>query len=311
MICRSWQQRRLPGSRRIARRCDAGGELPLFRQSAPSPLGAVYRGDVRAPLTAIVSSHNEARLLERCLPTLAFCEELLVIDIESDDDTAAVAMAHGARVFRHEWVPIAERARLELVDQAAHEWLLFMDPDETMPPPLASQLSQLVPRLEADVGVVDCPWQFYFRNRPLRGTVWGGISRKRTLARRGGAELRPTVHSGTRPLPGYRAEAVAYSGDNAIAHYWAPSWKALIEKHLRYLRLEGSDRRADGIVTGLRDIVGTPFPAFYQSFVRRSGYRDGLLGFGLSVLWAAYSTGAKISLLRALRRAENTVTGHE
>src|SRR5581483_6595043 len=147
-------------------------------------------------VTAVVSSHNEARLLERCLPTLAFCDELIVIDIASDDDTAAVAEANGARVIRHAWVPIAERARMELVGEASHDWLLFMDPDETMPSALAAELADLVPRLPEDVGVVDCPWQFYFRDRPLRGTVWGGISRKRTLARRGGADLRPTVHSG-------------------------------------------------------------------------------------------------------------------
>jgi glycosyltransferase involved in cell wall biosynthesis len=255
----------------------------------------------------MVSSHNEARLLERCLASLAFCDELLVIDIESDDDTAAVAEAHGARVLQHEWVPIAERARMELVDEASHDWLLFMDPDEVMPPALAAQLAKLVPRLAYDVGVVDCPWQFYFRDRPLRGTVWGGISRKRTLARRGGAELRPTVHSGTKALPGYRIEEVTYTRDNAIAHYWAADWRSLIEKHLRYLQLEGRDRRAQGLVTGPKDILKTPFPAFFDSFVRRHGYWDGLDGLGLSVLWAAYTTGAKIALLQELRRPATTV----
>lgn len=264
----------------------------------------------RAPLTAIVSSHNEARLLERCLPTLAFCEELIVIDIASEDDTAAVALAHAARVFHHEWVPIAERARLELAGEASHDWLLFMDPDEAMPLALASQLTELVPSLAEDIGVVDCPWQFYFRDRPLRGTMWGGISRKRTLARRGGAELRPTVHSGTKPLPGYRVEVVDYTGDNAIAHYWAPGWRSLIEKHWRYLGLEGRDRLAQGLVTGPRDILRTPLPAFYESYVRRRGYADGLVGLGLSLLWASYTTGAKIALLRELRRDGTTVVSH-
>jgi glycosyltransferase involved in cell wall biosynthesis len=262
---------------------------------------------VQTPVTARVSSHNEARLLERCLPTLAFCDVLLVIDIASEDDTAAVAEAHGARVLHNEWVPIAERARMQLVHEASHDWLLFMDPDETMPPALASQLTELVPRLGDDVGVVDCPWQFYFRDRPLRGTIWGGITSKRTLARRGRAELRPTVHAGTRPLAGYRAEVVAYTGDNAIAHHWAPGWRALIEKHGRYLRLEGPDRRMQGIVTGPKDVVRTPLPAFYESFIRRKGYEDCLVGFGLSVLWAAYATGAKVSLLRELRRTPTTV----
>jgi glycosyltransferase involved in cell wall biosynthesis len=255
----------------------------------------------------MVSSHNEARLLERSLPTLAFCDELIVIDIASDDDTAAVAEANGARVIHHAWVPIAERARLGLVGEASHDWLLFMDPDETMPPALAAELADLVPRLADDVGVVDCPWQFYFRDRPLRGTMWGGVTRKRTLARRGGAELRPTVHSGTKPLPGFRIEGVRYTGDNAIAHYWAAGWRSLIAKHWRYVKLEGVDRRSQGLVTGLRDILATPLPAFAESFVRRRGYRDGATGLGLSLLWAAYATAAKIALLKEIRRGVTTV----
>src|SRR5581483_5092839 len=105
------------------------------RRGAPYTRAGV---EPHAPVTAVVSSHNEARLLERCLPTLAFCDEVLVIDIASEDDTTSVAEAHGARVLRHEWVPIAERARMELVGEASHDWLLFMDPDETMPPALAA-----------------------------------------------------------------------------------------------------------------------------------------------------------------------------
>jgi glycosyltransferase involved in cell wall biosynthesis len=261
----------------------------------------------RAPVTAIVSSHNEARLLKRCLPTLGFCEELLVIDIASSDDTTAVAEAFGARVLRHDWVPIAERARIDLVGEASHEWLLFMDPDEAMPAALAEQLAERIPTLEADVGVVDCPWQFYFRDRPLRGTIWGGVSRKRTLARRGGAEFRPTVHSGTKALPGYRVEVVEYTGDNAIAHYWGMDWRSLVEKHWRYLRLEGRDRRAQGFITGKKDILRTPLPAFYDSFVRQHGYRDGRVGIGLSLLWAGYATGAKVALYRELQGKGATV----
>jgi glycosyltransferase involved in cell wall biosynthesis len=252
--------------------------------------------------TAMVGSHNEARFLERCLPSVAFCDEVIVIDIDSRDDTTDVARANGARVIAHEWVPIAERARLELVGEAQHDWLLFLDPDEVLPAALAAQLADVVPTLPADVAVIDCPWQFYFRGKPLHGTFWGGVNRKRTLARRGAAELRPTVHSGTRPLPGFRGEVVEYSGDNAIAHYWARGYRDLIEKHWRYLKLEGPDRAGQGMITGYKDIARTPAPAFWLSFVRRRGYRDGLDGLLLSLLWSVYATGAKIALLLELRR---------
>jgi glycosyltransferase involved in cell wall biosynthesis len=260
-----------------------------------------------APITAIVASHDEADLLVRCLPTVAFCDEVLVIDIDSNDDTPAVAEAHGARVLRHDWVPIAELARIHLVGEASHDWLLFIDPDEAIAPSLAAQLVELVPNLEDEVAVVDCPWQFYFRQRPLRGTVWGGILRKRVLVRRSGVELPTGVHSRISPRPGYRVDEVPYTGDNALAHHWADGWRVLIEKHGRYLALEGRDRRSRGLVTGVRDVLRTPLPAFYESFVAKRGYRDGMTGLGLSVLWAAYSTGAKVALLRELRRAPTTV----
>lgn len=260
----------------------------------------------RLPLTALVSSRNEGHLLGRCLDSIAFCDEIVVIDIDSDDDTGAIAREHGARVLRHPWVPIAERARLELVHEARHDWLLFLDPDEMFAPRLATQIGELLPALAADVAVVDCPWQFYFRDRPLRGTIWGGVTFKRTLARRGSAELRPTVHSGTRPRDGFRAETIAFDGDNAIAHYWSPGYRSLVEKHIRYLRLEGADRRSQGMITGYKDILRTPVPALWESFVVRHGYRDGVDGLLLSVLWSAYATGAKIALLRELDRARST-----
>lgn len=254
------------------------------------------------PLSAMIGSHDEAHLLRASLPSALFCDDVIVIDIASDDDTAAVARSLGARVIAHRWVPIAERARIDLLDEARHDWLLFLDPDEVIPPALAGQIAELVPTLEDDVAVVVCPWQFFFRGKPLRGTVWGGVGKKRMIAHRERARIRPTVHSGTGPGEGYRTVEIPYSGDNAIAHYWSNGWHDLLEKHVRYLRLEGPDRYRNGMITGYRDIAATPLASFVESFVQRRGYRDGPTGFALSLVWAAYSTLAKVALLRELRR---------
>ncbi len=185
-----------------------------------------------APVTAIIGSHNEASLLQRCLPSVAFCEEVIVIDIDSRDRTAAVAEEHGARVLRHAWVPIAERARLELIGEAKRE-LGCSSSTRTRcsRQALAKQITDLLPSLEADVGVVDCPWQFYFRGRSLQGTIWGGITRKRTLARRGGADLRPTVH--------FRdAVAAGVPGPRS------PVLRRRRDRSLLGIRVSGTDRQA-------------------------------------------------------------------
>src|SRR3954447_15721068 len=125
---------------------------------------AVTRASVA--VSAIVSSRNEGHLLGPCLASIAFCDEIIVVDLESDDDTADVAAAHGARVVRHPLVPIAEAARGTVAPQARHATLLVVDPDEILPPALAERVAEVLP-LPQDVAAVDAPIQYYFRGRAL------------------------------------------------------------------------------------------------------------------------------------------------
>src|SRR6059058_749325 len=133
------------------------------------------------PLTAIVVSCNEGALLRRLLPSLAFCDEILVVDLDSNDDTAAVAEAHGAHVVRRERVASVERAREGVTEQARHDWLLFTDPDEELPPQLAVDVAELLASQPDDVGLVFAPIRYRFAGRLLRGTVWGGVRGRRLL----------------------------------------------------------------------------------------------------------------------------------
>ena len=185
---------------------------------------------MRLPITAVVASRNEAVLLARCLPTIAFCDEILVIDLESNDATAEVAAAHGARVVPHQHVPSVERARADVVNLAQHDWLLYTDPDEELPEALAGQVTERFPALEADVAVVFCPIQYYFGRRALRGTVWGGIKERRLLVRRAGVEVSRTIYSGATVRAGYRAVSLPYTGDNAIVHHWVSGYRDFLQQ---------------------------------------------------------------------------------
>src|SRR5262249_14144072 len=154
-------------------------------------------------------------LLGACLESIAFCDEIVVIDVASDDDTVAVAEAHGARVVRHEFVPIAEWARVTVARQARHEWTLVVDPDERVPPALAEDVARLLPTLDPDVAAVDAPRQYYFAGRPLHGTVWGGPNKRRLLVRRSGVELTATIWGGMRIRDGYRVVGMPFTKETA------------------------------------------------------------------------------------------------
>lgn len=256
----------------------------------------------RLPITAIVASHDEARLLPACLAGLAFCDELIVIDIASSDDTRAVAERYGARVIEHPWVPIVEQAREQAIREARHDWLLIRDPDEVIPPALTRDLREVFGTLEPDVGLVVAPTQRYFGPDPLRGTVWGGVKRDRLLAKRGLVEFPTAVHRRLLRGADVRVVEIPFGGDNAILHYWVSGYRVFLERHLRYLRQEGSGRADAGEITGPRAAALTPFHAFRESFLRERGYRDGFRGLVLSAAWAVYRTGSELMLLRELRR---------
>jgi glycosyltransferase involved in cell wall biosynthesis len=264
---------------------------------------STHGSPAKLPLTALVSSRNEAGLLPRCLDAIAFCDEIVVIDIDSTDATAAVAEAHGARVVRHDFVPIAEAARVHVAAQARHDWLLVVDPDEEVPPALAELIARLLPTLGDDVAAVDAPRQYYFAGKRLRGTVWGGPNHRRLLVRRTAVELTPTIWGGMTIRAGFHVEVLPFTDDTAIVHRWSPGYRELMRRHLRYLRLEPLDRAAAGEVTGLRAIAATPWRSFRESFFVKGGYRDGLHGLALSVVWAWFRTAGEVGLYRQLRRA--------
>ena len=255
------------------------------------------------PISAIVVSRDEAAMLARCLPTVRFCDEILVVDLESEDKTAEVAVANGATVVRRPAVPSVERARAGVVGLARNDWLLFTDPDEELPAALAEQIAGLLPQLDPEVGLVYGPIEYHFGRRPLRGTVWGGIKERRLLVRRSGVDISPTIYSGAMVRPGFRASSLPFTGDNAIVHNWVDGYRDFLRKHRRYVRVSAEDRWRNGEVTGYKAIVAMPFRSFAKSYVTKKGYRDGFLGLALSVLWAWYATSSELALERRLRAA--------
>lgn len=269
--------------------------------STRAPLGVGET--VKAPLTALIASHNEARLLHDRLVELSFCEEIIVVDIASSDETRAVGEAAGARVELRPYVAIAEYVREDIARSARHDLLVVCDPDEEIPVQLAAQIAEIPATVADDVGIVVVPLVYYFAGKPLRGTVWGGISKKQLVVRRSGVVFVSEAHRPYALRCGFERSEIAFDGGNAIRHHWVSSYRDFVEKHVRYARIEGGARARAGEVTGVRAVLCTPWTAFHTCFVRRRGYIDGVRGLILSVLYAAYRTASDVQLIRTLHAA--------
>lgn len=244
---------------------------------------------LRAMITAIVVTFNEGKRLPACLDSLAFCDQRIVIDLGSDDNSIAVAQAHGAEVHEHPRVLVVEQVRASALPHARHDWLLFLDPDEVITPRLADQL-QLLVNDGGEIGSIEVPWQFYFQDKPLTTTIWGrSDSSKRILFHRERVELRPYVHKGYKVHSDFRNHSIPRQDGNVIEHYWMDDYVQLHEKHTRYLTQEGSARFAAGFRFSWLKAVGYTVGALLLNLIRYRGILGGRTGIYLSAYHSWYT----------------------
>ena len=95
------------------------------------------------PVTLIVIAHNEARALGRCLDSVPFAAEKLVIDSGSTDGTPQVAAAHGARVVHQDWLGFGPQRNFATT-QSSNDWILSLDADEALSPELVARCDYVV-----------------------------------------------------------------------------------------------------------------------------------------------------------------------
>src|SRR5690349_22456302 len=98
------------------------------------------------PVSLVVICQNEAVNIARCLDSVTFAAEKLVVDSGSADNTVSIAQAHGARVVHQDWLGFGPQRNFAST-QATHDWILTLDADEALSPELADELRERLPQL--------------------------------------------------------------------------------------------------------------------------------------------------------------------
>lgn len=245
------------------------------------------RGSDAVLFTGIVVTCNEERYLRDCLASLSFCDELLVVDLGSTDASVSIARASGAKVLRHDRVPVVEKVREYATSQARNDWIVFLDPDEVIPPVLVDEITKAAraPRTAA----IKLPWQFYFKEKPLTCCVWGVKNNSKImLVHRNRVSLKPLVHRGYEPMPGYEVMEIPRTEDNFVRHYWMSSYGQLFEKHLRYIRHEGESRYNSGLRFSWLSMLTDTLSAVKLNLISYRGLLGGFTGIFLSFFYGWY-----------------------
>jgi len=265
----------------------------------------VMTKDFKLPISALIVCLNEGELLARCLSSIQFCDEIVVYDLGSSDDSVTVAREAGAIVRRHRRVPHAEIIYATELSKLKHDWVLLTDPDEVIDVELKNEVLEKFGTIPETVGIIRVPMQYYFKSHALKGTIWGGVSHHRFLVNRKRAFFRPLVNTAAFLKDGYALQAWPHKR-GLVHHFWMSNYREFVSKHRRYLREEGKARYERGERSSYRGILSSPWRSFRESFFTKKGYRDKLLGFSLSLFWAWYNTSAMVRLKKEqLKRGAN------
>jgi glycosyltransferase involved in cell wall biosynthesis len=125
-------------------------------------------------LSVIIIAKNEARNIAACLDSVAFCDDRIVVDGGSTDETAQIAAAHGARVIiATEWEGFGKQKNLAL-GHARGDWVLSIDADEQVSSALAREILQVIEQATtADrVNGYELPRLSTFCGQPMRHSGW-------------------------------------------------------------------------------------------------------------------------------------------
>jgi glycosyltransferase involved in cell wall biosynthesis len=247
------------------------------------------------PLSAVLITRDEEHNLPAALRSLAFCDEMVVLDSGSADRTRELAAAAGARVeLGTPWPGFLEQ-RSRATALARHDWVLALDADERVTPALRDEIEGLRQR-GFDRAGYRIPRVAHYLGRWIRGTDWYPDTQLRLFDRRQGRWTGAHVHESVSvdgPVGRLRGELEHYPYRNLAEH---------LQTIDRYTTLWARQSREAGRRARPLETLLTPSWTFFRSYLLRGGFRLGWPGFAVSALGAHY-TFVKLAKLRESERA--------
>lgn len=221
------------------------------------------------PVSVVLIAHNAAGQLPACFASVAFADEIVVVDADSSDDTVRVAERLGARVLARQWLGFGRQKQFA-VDQAKNDWVLCLDADERVSPELALSIRRA---LEAPAAPV---YLMARRNRFLGRWLRHGEGypdwSARLFDRRAARWSDDAVHEKVL----YALTPGALEGD--LLHDSAENLERYIEKQNRYTTLAARQLFERGRRAGALELVVSPTVRFLKFYLVRLGFLDGVPG---------------------------------
>lgn len=245
----------------------------------------------KVTISAVVNTCNEERYIGRCLDHIKWADEIVIVDMYSEDKTVEICRKYTDNIYYHKREISVLYARNFGLSKATGDWILVVDPDEMYPQSLSNKIIELI-NSGPEFSAIAFPWKNRFLGRILKSypPTW-----QKRCFRKGHVSYPPRVHS--QPQVKGEIYSLPLKEDFFVIHDNYYSVFQFISKMNRYTSDEADHMyRDDGIRFSMYNLFKKPVSEFIHQYALRGSYRDGMQGFLFSALMAVYrfSTYAKI-----------------
>jgi glycosyltransferase involved in cell wall biosynthesis len=228
-------------------------------------------------ISATIITLNEESNIKAACESVAWADEIVVVDSGSTDGTREVAEAFGARVITNPWPGFGAQKQFA-VEQAQHEWIFSLDADERVSDELKKSLDALRSQTDLADGY-QIARRTYYQGRWIRGGGWYPDRQLRLFKKTKGHWKQRHVHESVTMDPGARVEHLVgdllhYTMQNAAHHH------RMIGE--RYAPLAARQMFEEGRRTSVLGVASAGPAAFIRSLILKGGLRDGFAGFTIA-----------------------------
>lgn len=231
-------------------------------------------------ITGVVLTKNEEKNIVDCLESLSFCDEVIVVDDNSIDRTQEVARLQKARVITRPLAGDFSKQRNFALSQAKNSWVLFVDADERVSEPLKEEIVRVVKNEE--VNGYFLPREDELFGRRLTHGELQGIKLLR-LGQKNKGEWIGVVHE--------RWEIKEPTGTlkNPLVHIPHTTLSEFLSEINFYTTLRANELKKQGVTSSFLTVLLYTKGKFFQTYILKLGFLDGMPGFVLSIMMSFHS----------------------
>ena len=251
-------------------------------------------------ISAVIITYNEIGYIERCIASVAFADEIIVVDSYSSDGTYEFLKNHEkVTVIQHPFQDFTRQKTFAL-RQASNDWVFFLDADEVVPVALATEVKATINQ-STDKVAFWCYRKFMFKNKTLRYSGWQTDKNYRLFRK-----SKVAFCQDRRVHECLEVDGASGSLNTRLLHFSYKSFKEYRQKMLYYGHLKAQQNFENEVSIWPAKLLLAPIFKFTFNYICRLGFLDGTKGVLICYL-NALSDYQRYRTYRLLHRNLNAV----